>query len=130
MEYWNIEQFDLKEFSDKLKNYERVAVASLAVGDHIRYTSNKYKEVGRKCCYSIIKEVNEDGTFTVNGYSPNGVNQYPDWKLDTANKFKRILVWKKKEDENQFNDCVKCGGTTIVPHVMCIVCKNGADDEV
>jgi len=125
MEYKHIEAFDKSTFPDKLKNYDRVVPASLQVDDHIRYTSNKYKEVGRKCCYGIVKAVNEDGTFMINGYSPNGINEYPDWKLDITNKFKCVLLYKKVV---KFNDCIKCGGEVIEPYKMCLMCKNCAVD--
>ena len=55
---------------DKLKGYSEVNIDDLKIGDHIRYTSNKYKEIGRKIAYGIVKSIN-----------PLMVNSYKDVKI-------------------------------------------------
>lgn len=94
---------------NKLMDYSMIEFNKLKVGDHFRYTSNKYKdprsgvdtvEDGRKLTYAVVKTVDED-FFTVNGYQgkkTGGVtvgNKYPDWKIEPKNKYKNYIFYKK-----------------------------------
>lgn len=88
-----------KDELNKLKGYSMIDLNDLEVGDHFRYSSNKYKELGRKLAYAIVKRIEhqEDGSnlYYVNGYSPNGENQFPDWKIDINNKYKNYIFYQK-----------------------------------
>jgi len=83
---------DSQFFENKLKDYIEIKSTDLKVDDHFRYTSNVYKEPDkRKCCYAVVKKLNDDGSFMVNGYKP----MYDDWKIDTQNKYKQYRFYKR-----------------------------------
>ena len=109
------------EFLDtKLQGYKLVDdLETVKVGDHLRYTSNKYGEDGRKCSYIIIKSIDEDKVMTVNSYKPI----YDDWRIDPYNQFKHYYFYKK--DEPVFTgECFKCGFKPLrKPYNTCLKCK-------
>ena len=83
---------DTQFFENKLKDYTEIQYSELKVGDHFRYTSSVYKEPdARKCCYAIVKKINEDNSLMVNGYKPT----YSDWKLDPNNKYRQFKFYKR-----------------------------------
>ena len=85
-------------FADKLKDYKEVKGGVLAAGHHFRYTCNKYQEKGRKIAYGVVQKVDTaEGILMVNGYSPDGNHQYPDWKIDIKNKHKMYRFYIKAD---------------------------------
>ena len=74
----------------KLRDYKEVNVDELRTGDHFRYTSNKYQEHTRKCCYGIVKNI-QNGVLQVGGYKTD----FPDWHLDPKHKYKQYRFYKK-----------------------------------
>ena len=100
---------------DKLKGYKEINVNELKAGDHIRYTSNKYKETGRKIAYAVIKSINP---LMVNSYKDI---HYATWKLDVNNKYKGIRLYIKK-DKIYSGFCVECNATTNVKYELCYNC--------
>jgi len=106
-----------KDEVNKLKGYTMIDFNSLQVGDHFRYSANKYvssgdtlqsslssenNEGGRKLAYAIVKKKgpcngvasNENSIF-VNWFFPYGINKYPDWKIDPTNKYKKYIFYKR-----------------------------------
>ena len=63
------------------------------VGDHFRYTSNKYREKGRKMSYSIIKKILPNRDLMVNGYKSN----FPDWCIKQNDRYKQYKFYMKPE---------------------------------
>jgi len=109
------------EFLDtKLKDYTLVDdLQTIKVNDHCRYTSNKYKEDGRKCAYIIVRAVDENGVLTVNSYKP----QYGDWKIDPYNQYKKFRFYKKDEPVYT-GECSKCGFKPLRnPYTTCLDCR-------
>ena len=110
-------QYLSQDDATKLLNYEQVDFANLNVGDHFRYTSNKYQQTGRKLAYGVVKSV-ECGAITVNGYCPNGEKPlYPDWRISHPDRNKKYNFYKKinknaqpylgnlSDDEISDNEC-------------------------
>jgi hypothetical protein len=91
------------EFTEKLKDYKEIQSKSLKPTYHFRYTRNQYQEEGRKLAYGVVETLNDDGTLMVNGYSPDGNHQYPDWKIDPLNRHKRYRFYMRT------NTCLGCG---------------------
>jgi hypothetical protein len=85
-------------FADKLKHYKEVKGDALTKDMHFRYTCNKYKETGRKVAYAVVQKVDTaEGLLWVNGYSPDGNHQFPDWKIDIKNKYKMYRFYIKAD---------------------------------
>ncbi len=82
----------------KLTDYEITNFSSLKVGDHFRYTSNKYKETGRKVAYGVIHDIdNDNDNLEVNGYRASDEEaKFPNWNIDVNNKYKKYILYKKK----------------------------------
>ena len=81
----------------KLTDYEITNFSSLKVGDHFRYTSNKYKETGRKVAYGVIHDIDQDNKILeVNGYITSDEEaKFPNWNIDVNNKYKKYILYKK-----------------------------------
>ena len=107
----NIENFD------KLKGYTEINVNDLKINDHIRYTSNKYKDDGRKISYGVVKSINP---LMVNSYKDI---KFPDWKLDINNKYKGIRLYKKL-DKVFSGFCVDCNEKVDTKYECCFTCLN------
>ena len=113
----NIELFEnmtIENF-DKLRGYTEVNIDDLKVGDHLRYTSNKYKEVGRKISYGVVKSINP---LMVNSYKDV---KYPNWELDVSNKYKNIRLYIKK-DKVYSGFCVDCNEKVDIKYEKCYTC--------
>ena len=82
----------------KLENYKITSITLLNIGDHIRYTSNIYKESGRKLSYVVIQNIDlENNIIEVNGYTKNYEEPiYPNWKIDVSNKYKNYVLYSIK----------------------------------
>jgi hypothetical protein len=92
----NDNQYLSQDDAKKLLNYERVDFANLNVGDHFRYTSNKYQQQGRKLSYGVCKSKGLD-SITVNAYQPNPMEEpmYPDWTIKYPDRNKQYNFYKK-----------------------------------
>lgn len=121
MEHKNL---DFEFLDNKLEDYEEVAnVNDLEVGQHLRITSNVYKQPGkRKCSYIILKEkvTQDDGgiTWLVNSYRPI----YSDWGVSFDNAFKQYRAYKKIEKEYT-GQCDTCHLCVSAPYTRCYNCK-------
>ena len=103
----------------KLKDYKLLTdLSTVQMGDHLRYTSNKYKEDGRKCSYIIIKSIDEAGIFQANSYKPI----YKDWKIDPFNQYKKYRFYKKVENKHT-GYCVGCNFPLRNPFTTCFECS-------
>ena len=100
---------------DKLKGYSEVNIDDLKVGDHIRYTSNKYKEIGRRINYAIVQSINP---LMVNSYKDV---KYPNWNLDVNNKYKGIRLYRKL-DKVYSGFCVDCNEKVDTKYEKCYQC--------
>ena len=81
------------DFADKLKGYREISASTLKVGDHFRYTCNKFNEAGRKVTYAVVKSVSQDRLYLwVNSYQP----KFADWRLDLNNPSKLFRFYSKK----------------------------------
>tara|TARA_R110000772_G_scaffold53495_1_gene122394 strand:- start:3871 stop:4209 length:339 start_codon:yes stop_codon:yes gene_type:complete len=107
------------EFLDtKLKDYELLTdLSTVAVGDHMRCTLNRYKEDGRKCSYIIVKSIDGD-ILTVNGYK----STYSNWKIDPQNKYKEYKFYKKVQPIYT-GECKNCGCDIDEPYIVCLSCR-------
>ena len=79
-------KMDIKEdFEGKLKDYYEIRPQDVrkALGMHLRVTSTKYREKGRKIGYIVVKSVDEEGNFVCNSYKPI----YPDWCIKPSIKW-------------------------------------------
>ncbi len=107
---------DIENF-EKLAGYTEIDVNELKVGDHIRYTSNLYKQEGRKVSYGVVKSINP---LMVNSYKDV---KYPNWKLDVNNKYKGIRLYIKK-DKVYSGFCVECNEKVDTKYEKCYKCLN------
>jgi len=120
MEHKNI---DHEFLETKLVDYEEIAnVNDLQVGDHLRITSNVYKQPGkRKCSYIILKEKvtqdNGDVTWLVNSYKP----MYNDWAVSFTNPYKQYRAYKKIEKPYN-GQCDMCHMCVSAPYTRCYNC--------
>ena len=115
---------DFEFLDNKLADYEEIAnVSDLQVGQHLRITSNVYKQPGkRKCSYIVLKEkvVQDDGgiTWLVNSYRP----MYSDWAVSPDNSYKQYRFYKKIEKEYN-GKCDMCLLCVSQPYTRCFNCS-------
>jgi hypothetical protein len=102
---------------DKLQGYTETTADKLKIGDHLRYTSNKYKEEGRKIAYGVVKSINP---LTVNSYKDI---KFANWKLDIMNKYKNIRLYIKM-DTVYSGVCIKCSYPIHTKYETCFTCLN------
>ena len=116
---------DFEFLENKLLDYEEVAnVNDLEVGQHLRVTSNVYKQPGkRKCSYIVLKKKvvgdDEDITWIVNSYRP----MYADWAVSFSNPYKQYRAYKKIE-KPYTGKCDMCNLSVASPYSRCYNCKN------
>lgn len=109
---------DSEFLANKLQGYTEVKdLSTLKAGDHLRITSNKYKEEGRKCSYIILKKFHE-GTWIVNGYKP----VYKDWSITPDNPFKKYRFYKR-EEKPFTGKCYECNSSIKSPYRTCYNCS-------
>ena len=97
----NDNQYLSQSDAKKLLNYEQVDFGNLNVGDHFRYTSNKYQETGRKLAYGVVKSRDLDSIW-VNGYCPNDEQpRFPDWRISHPDRNKKYNFYKKIKSYSQ-----------------------------
>jgi len=95
----NMENIDHQYIDNKLKDYIQIDHSKLRKGHHFRYCKNRYKQEGRDCCYSVVKDVLADGSLMVNGYTKGGEKpQYPDWKIEPLHRYKCFTFYRRKDD--------------------------------
>jgi len=121
---------DFKHLHNKLNGYDRIenkdVLANLKVGQHFRYTTNKYQEPGRHCKYGVVKSIDADGQIWINGFKMT--ETYPDWKLDLKSGLKQTTVYIKKVDDVPHNGkCSRCNGYVKFPYRVCYYCKWNSD---
>ena len=104
MKHSNINPLDKTGLSledkHKLTDYDIIDFSSLILGDHFRYTQNKYKEAGRKVAYGVVHGIdNNNQILEVNCYKSNDEEdyKYPNWKIDLKNKYKNYILYNKIE---------------------------------
>ncbi len=100
MEYLNINQTDRSKLTlvdkNKLIDYDVVPYEDFKVGDHFRYTSNKYQIKGRKLAYGVIHGNDiQNRVMEVNGYTNDDEQKYPNWKIEVDNRYKQYVFYKK-----------------------------------
>lgn len=106
----NIFPLDIKGLTQvdkiKLDKYKITSITLLNIGDHIRYTSNIYKESGRKIAYAVVHGVDlENNIIVVNSYTKNDEEaMYPNWKIDVSNKFKNYVLYSIKNYIKDIDD--------------------------
>ena len=111
---------DREFLNSKLQGYKLVDnLDDIKPNDHLRYTSNKYREDGRKCAYIVVKSIDENKVMTVNSYRP----LYEDWQIDPFNQYKKYRFYRK--DEPVFTgECFKCGFKPLRnPYTTCLDCR-------
>jgi hypothetical protein len=82
-----------KENFNKLKGFSEVSNKDLDIGDHFRYTCDKWKDVGRDCKYGIVVAIDDDGEITAQCYKPRP--HYKPFGLYTSNSDKNFRFYKK-----------------------------------
>ena len=109
--------------NNKLLGYLKIKPEEIRVGDHLRVTKNKYKDIGRICTYNVITKItkDEDGvrTFEANSYKDK---QYPDWILDFTNQYKQLQAYRKPAQKEN-NVCDTCGLYVKHPYKTCWNCR-------
>ena len=109
---------DSEFMANKLQDYTEVKdVSTLKAGDHLRVTSNKYKEEGRKCSYIVLKKFRE-GVWICNSYKP----KYNDWGIDPTNTYKQYRFYKR-EEKPFTGKCFKCNISVFSPYRTCYECS-------
>ena len=109
----NDNQYLSQDDARKLENYERVDFGNLNLGDHFRYTSNKYQQQGRKLSYGVVK-TKDLGSITVNAYQPNPMEapMYPDWTIKHPDRNKNYNFYKKIFDRGcSYNEMKEAHGS-------------------
>ena len=107
MTYSNIYPLDRAGLSlqdkRKLDDYDITDFSTFKVGDHFRYTQNKYRENGRKLAYGVLHGIDkENKILEVNGYTNNDEEQkFPNWHIDISNKYKNYVFYSKTRN-NKF----------------------------
>ena len=91
-------QTQTRETFEQLEGFKEIKPETINVGDHVRYTVEKYGiENTRKCVYAVIRKISQDRTaFRVSGYKSDPVES---WVLDLENKFKHFRFYKKVQIE-------------------------------
>ena len=102
MSYLNISPIDKQGLSSedkkKLTDYDMILdFTTLKKGDHFRYTSNKYKESGRKLAYGVVHEINHaTEIMEVNGYTNSDDDiKFDNWDIDINNPYKKYVLYTK-----------------------------------
>ena len=109
--------------NNKLLGYLKIKPEDIKVGDHLRVTKNKYKDIGRICTYNVITKITKDEngarTFEANSYK---TREYPDWILDFTNQYKQLQAYRKPAQEEN-NVCDTCGLYVKHPYHTCWNCR-------
>ena len=93
------------------------------IGNHLRVTSNKYQEPGRRCSHVVVQKIENEIVY-VNSYKQK---TYNDWALkpDCPYKQQRYYMRPVKEEKRTVELCVSCGSSKVQPpYYKCIFCKN------
>jgi hypothetical protein len=90
----NQTQTETRETFEQLENFKEIKAPTINVGDHVRYTVEKYGVPDtRKCVYCVVKKISKDRqAFRVSGYKGDPAES---WVLDLQNKFKNFRFYKK-----------------------------------
>ena len=87
-----------RETFPQLEGFKEIKPETINVGQHIRYTVEKYGvENTRKCVYCVVSKISQDRTaFKVGGYKSDPCES---WVVDLNNQFKTYRFYKKLEVE-------------------------------
>ena len=113
---------DLQFADNKLLGWERIIPSEIKVGQHIRCTSNKYRQPERKCQHLVIQKIHDDDIY-VNSYMDK---KYPDWILNPTSPYKQQRYYRRIRPITEHTGiCVNCKEEKVrPPYFMCIYCKN------
>lgn len=115
--------FDMdKEYkNNKLKGWTEIQIEDININDHIRVTSNRYKQAGRTCSHLVVQDIKNDEVY-VNSY---GQKKYPDWKLQPNNSFKQQMYYIRNEQDIEHTGfCTKCHKAEVPEGIyLCTYCR-------
>ena len=100
-----------KEDFDELDKYEEVQPSAINVGDHFRYTTNRYKTGGRDCKYGICKGRDDAGNIETTCYKP--LPTYKPFILSKNNKYKELRFYKQTDPPPTKTDDVLFGDSDL-----------------
>lgn len=117
------QEFDMdKDYkNNKLKGWTEIQIEDIKVDNHIRVTSNRYKQAGRTCSHLVVQDISDDEVY-VNSY---GQKKYPDWKLQPNNSFKQQLYYIRNEQDIEHDGlCTKCSKAEVPEGIyLCTFCR-------
>jgi len=106
----------------KLNGWEEIGLEHIQVGDHMRVTSNRYQEPGRKCSHVVVQNINDQGIF-VNSYGNN--KKFDNWQLKPGCVYKQQKYYKRKDLGTHDGKCVRCREAIVkLPFWICVYCRN------
>ena len=110
----------------KLLGWKRIAPFNIKEGMHLRCTSNRYREPGRKCQHVVVQTI-LDGNIYVNSY---GEKKYKDWVLKPDCPFKQQRYYERiKPITEHTGVCIRCEDATVnPPYFVCVYCKYNKPD--
>lgn len=108
--------------TNRLAGWKEIGLSVVSPGDHLRVTSNRYKEMGRKCSHVVVQDIQNDEVF-VNSYRGT---MYDDWKLKPNCPYKQQKYYMRTDAKKHHDGkCVNCRTSKVdLPYWMCIYCKN------
>tara|TARA_R110002153_G_scaffold31284_2_gene95350 strand:+ start:165 stop:545 length:381 start_codon:yes stop_codon:yes gene_type:complete len=111
----------------KLLDWKRIATFDIKEGMHLKCTSNKYKEAGRKCQHVVVQKILE-GDIHVNSY---GEKKYNDWLLKPTCPYKQQRYYERiRPITDHTGICLKCKEAKVnPPYFICIFCKYNKTDK-
>ena len=112
----------LRRSAMSIPNLRIITPTTQKVGDHLRVSSNKFQEPGRRCSHVVVQSI-QDNIVYVNSYLGH---KFKDWALKPDCPYKQqkyyIRPSQKRKDTGL---CVKCGTSKVQPpYYKCIFCKN------
>lgn len=95
---------------------------NIKVGNHLRVTSNKFQNPGRRCSHVVIQKIENEIVY-VNSYKQK---TYKDWPLKPNCPYKQQKYYMRpKTERKEEGMCVRCGTAKVQPpYYKCIFCKN------
>ena len=114
---------DEEHRGDRLDGWVEVQLCDVKEGNHLRVTSNKYQEPGRRCSHVVVQKIVDGGIVYVNSYKQK---TYKDWPLKPDCPYKQQKYYMRPEKKRkQAGLCVSCNSSKVQPpYYKCIFCKN------
>ena len=108
--------------ADRLLGWIEVELNDVKVGDHLRVSSNKFHEPGRRCSHVVVQSI-QDNIVYVNSYLGH---KFKDWALKPDCPYKQQKYYIRPSQKRKHTGlCVKCGTSKVQPpYYKCIFCKN------